>query len=152
VLLAVIGMAVLGYAAAAILTTAFGLNLHDWWPAKNAGGARADNSCRPYSPSFGKQVPPRWMKPPQKIRHVAPVYPRAAKDAGVQGPVLVEATIGCSGKVTGARVLRSVSLLDEPALQAVRQWEYQPVVDDKGARREVVIVRNVFFSAALNGP
>ena len=144
VLLAVIGIAVLGYAAAAILTTAAGLNLHNWWPVRNAGGARADNSCRPWSPSWGAKADPAWLKP-RRIRHVAPVHPQAAKEAGVQGPVLVEAMIGCSGKVISARVLRSVPLLDEAALEAVRQWEYQPIVDDEGTRREIVMAVSVNF-------
>jgi TonB family protein len=146
VLLAVIGIAVLGFAAAAILTTAVGLNVHNWWPLKTAGGARADNSCRPWSQPWGAKADPPWLKPPRKIRHVPPVYPQAAREAGVQGFVVVEATIGCLGKVTSAQVLRSVPQLDEAALEAVRQWEYQPIVDDEGTRRKVVTTLSVAFT------
>ena len=42
------------------------------------------------------------------------------------GTVLIEATIGADGKVHNARVLRSVAALDQAALDAVRQWEYEP--------------------------
>jgi protein TonB len=57
---------------------------------------------------------------------VRPVYPRFALEARVQGLVIVEATIGADGRVVNARVLRSVPLLDEAALEAVRQWEFVP--------------------------
>ena len=46
--------------------------------------------------------------------------------AQVGGSVLIEATIGADGKVCNARVLRSVAALDQAALDAVRQWEYEP--------------------------
>jgi protein TonB len=44
----------------------------------------------------------------------------------VQGVVVIEATIGADGRVKDAHVLRSVPLLDEAALAAVRQWVYTP--------------------------
>jgi protein TonB len=40
--------------------------------------------------------------------------------------VIIEATIDTDGQVVAARVLRSVPLLDDAALQAVRQWQYKP--------------------------
>jgi TonB family protein len=55
-------------------------------------------------------------------------------------------TLGCSGKVIDARVLRSIPELDEAALETVRQWEYQPVVDDHGTRREIVMTVTVGFT------
>jgi protein TonB len=66
------------------------------------------------------------IRPPQKIRDVAAVYPPIAQAARVQGVVIVEATIGTDGRVKDAHVLRSVPLLDEAALAAVRQWVYTP--------------------------
>ena len=56
------------------------------------------------------------------------MYPPAALSAGVGGIVIIEATIGPQGTVTDARVLRSISLLDQAALDAVRQWEYMPTL------------------------
>jgi protein TonB len=44
----------------------------------------------------------------------------------VHGTVLIEATIGADGKVQDAKVLLSIPLLDRAALDAVRQWEYEP--------------------------
>jgi len=68
------------------------------------------------------------IEPPIKMNDVQPVYPAIAKDAGVTGVVIIEATIGPDGKVIDAKVLRSVPLLDQAALDAVRQWEYKPTL------------------------
>jgi protein TonB len=42
--------------------------------------------------------------------------------------VIIEATIDREGRVTEARLLRSIPLLDQAALEAVRQWEYEPTL------------------------
>jgi len=66
------------------------------------------------------------VKPPTKIKDVKPVYPAAAQTARVQGTVIIEATVGANGKVLNTKVLRSVPMLDQAALDAVKQWEYTP--------------------------
>ena len=66
------------------------------------------------------------IRNPTKTKNVLPVYPAVAKTARVGGTVIVEATIGPDGKVADARVVKSVPLLDQAALDAVRQWEYAP--------------------------
>jgi TonB family protein len=68
------------------------------------------------------------IQAPVKLRNVQPVYPRIAQSARVQGIVIIEATIDPGGKVTRTRVLRSIPLLDQAALDAVRQWEYEPTL------------------------
>ena len=45
-----------------------------------------------------------------------------------QGIVIIEATIGADGQIINARILRSVPLLDQAALDAVRQWQYTPTL------------------------
>ena len=65
---------------------------------------------------------------PTKILDVPPVYPPTAQAARVQGIVILEAVIGPSGRVTDVKVLRSVPLLDDAAITAVRQWEYTPTL------------------------
>jgi protein TonB len=64
--------------------------------------------------------------PPKKLVDVPPVYPDAAKDGGVSGVVIMEITVDREGSVEDARVLRSIPLLDEAALAAVKQWRYAP--------------------------
>ena len=68
------------------------------------------------------------IKPPQKLKHVNPVYPPIAQSARVQGIVIIEATIGPSGAVQDAKVLRSIPLLDQAALDAVRQGQFTPTL------------------------
>ena len=63
---------------------------------------------------------------PAKVFDVAPVYPVIARSAGIDGTVILQATIGLDGRVEDVQVLRSVPLLDEAALVAVRQWRYTP--------------------------
>lgn len=63
---------------------------------------------------------------PAKVFDVAPVYPAIARSAGVDGTVILQATIGLDGRVEDVQVLRSVALLDEAAVAAVRQWRYTP--------------------------
>lgn len=68
------------------------------------------------------------IRAPQKLREVNPVYPPIAQSARVQGIVIIEATIGADGQVTNARILRSVPLLDQAAIDAVRQWQFTPTM------------------------
>ena len=68
------------------------------------------------------------IKPPVKTRDVSPIYPSIAQSARVQGVVIIEATIGPDGRVQNARVLRSIPLLDNAALDAVQQWEFTPTL------------------------
>ena len=68
------------------------------------------------------------IMPPRKIKDVQPVYPALAQSARVGGEVTIEATIGADGKVIDATVVRSIPLLDQAALDAVRQWEYLPTI------------------------
>src|SRR5690349_251192 len=62
------------------------------------------------------------IKAPTKIVDVAPVYPEIAQAAGAEGVVILELLVDPTGAVSSARVIRSVPLLDEAALQAVYGW------------------------------
>jgi len=89
---------------------------------------------------------------PRRTKGVQPTYPAAAQAARVQGVVILEATIGTNGKVQDAKVLRSIPMLDEPALEAVRQWEYTPTLLN-GVPVPVIMTVTVNFelkSRALN--
>jgi TonB family protein len=63
------------------------------------------------------------------VTKVNPVYPKAAKVAGVQGTVNLEAIISKEGVPIDIRVLDSPSDdLTQSSLEAVRQWRYKPVL------------------------
>jgi periplasmic protein TonB len=66
------------------------------------------------------------IKEPKKVNNVPPTYPDIAKQARVQGVVVLEAVISPSGEVTNVRVMRGVPLLNDSAVAAVRQWRYTP--------------------------
>jgi len=68
------------------------------------------------------------IKEPKKLKNVAPVYPDIAKQARVQGVVILECTISPQGKVTDVKVLRGIPLLDQAATDAVKQWVYTPTL------------------------
>ncbi len=84
------------------------------------------------------------IAPPTKIKNVNPVYPADALAARVAGVVIIEAVIGPDGKVLNARVLRSIRLLDQAALDAVRQWEFTPTLLN-GTAVPVVMTATVNF-------
>jgi protein TonB len=42
--------------------------------------------------------------------------------------VILEATVDVQGRVSNVRILRSIPLLDQAAVDAVRQWEYAPTL------------------------
>ena len=107
--------------------------------AKESADAEAREKAKAAALRVGGKV-----RPPTKIKNVTPVYPAAAKSAKVAGMVIIEATIGGNGKVIDAKVLRSVPMLDEAALEAVRQWEFTPTLLN-GAPVPVVMTVTVNF-------
>jgi len=68
------------------------------------------------------------VREPKKIKDVKPVYPAVAQASKVQGIVIMEVVIGKDGSVVEAQVIRSVPLLDQAALDAVRQWVFTPTL------------------------
>ena len=65
---------------------------------------------------------------PRKIVDARPLYPEIARAARREGTVVLEAVLDTAGRVTQLRVIQSVPLLDQAALDAVRQWRYTPSV------------------------
>lgn len=86
------------------------------------------------------------IPPPLKVVDVRPVYPELARATKVQGVVIVEATIERTGDVSAVRVLRSIPILDGAALDAVRQWKYEP----QPHRLQMVMTIN--FTLAADDP
>lgn len=86
------------------------------------------------------------VRTPRKIKDARPVYPQEARDARVQGVVILEMRIDPDGRVGSARVLRSIPQLDQAALDAVQQWEFEPTLLN-GAPVAVVMTVTVQFTA-----
>lgn len=65
---------------------------------------------------------------PRLVHRVEPVYPPLAEQARISGFVILEAEVGIDGRVRSLKILRGMTLLDDAALAAVRQWRYQPLL------------------------
>ena len=87
------------------------------------------------------------IKPPVKVRDVRPVYPPIAQAANVTGVVIIEVRIGTDGRVEDAHVLRSIPLLDQAALDAVKQWKFIPTLMNGQA---VPVVMTVTVNVAMD--
>jgi TonB family protein len=90
------------------------------------------------------------VQAPDRIRYVAPVYPAVAQAARVSGIVILEAVVGVDGAPTDVRVLKSIDLLDEAAIEAVRQWRYTPTTLN-GVPVPVIMTVTVNFALSANG-
>jgi protein TonB len=65
---------------------------------------------------------------PRKVYDVAAIYPESMRPSGVTGTVILEVIIERDGKVRSAKVLRSsAAAFGEAAVDAVKQWRYEPV-------------------------
>lgn len=72
-------------------------------------------------------VPTPEVRMPVPISRVDPRYPDLARRTKTQGVVILRATIDQSGQVVDARILKDIGFgCGEAALQAVRQWRYEP--------------------------
>ena len=61
---------------------------------------------------------------------VEPEYPAEARDRGVEGEVLLQVVVGADGSVAQATVISGHPLLNDAALEAVKQWKFDPYVLD----------------------
>ena len=79
------------------------------------------------APAAGKTINPR-------LKHeVKPVYTQEAKDAGIQGTVLLDTEVLADGTVGDVKVTQSLDTkygLDEQAVKAVKQWTFEPGTKD----------------------
>jgi len=94
------------------------------------------------------QLPPvkidGGFKEPQKLKSVDPIYPEAAKKARIEGEVVLEVETDIYGRLTNIKVLRSIPALDDAAIEAVRQWVYQPLIVEGKPRRAIFPVKVSF--------
>jgi len=79
---------------------------------------------------------------------VEPEYPEIAAAAQLTGMVILEASVGPDGCVDSVRVLRSRHpFLDKAATDALRQWQYSPLVLN-GTATPFVLTVTFNFSVA----
>lgn len=101
---------------------------------------------------------PRIVHPPQgpitiskgvaegmAISKPSPVYPAIARAAGLQGTVVLQATISKTGTIENLHVISGPQMLQQAALNAVKQWRYRPYLLN-GDPVEVETTINVIFS------
>ena len=96
----------------------------------------ANSSNQPAAPvAVGGEVTPARM-----ISSVPPVYPALAKTQHISGDVRVDALIDATGRVTTMKVISGPSLLHQAAMDALRQWKYQPAsLDGKPASMHLTV-------------
>ena len=115
--------------------TSWGVRINDALPNMSVGSSvtRQTGAATTTSPAADPDASGAYrvgddVQPPKKLKDAAPDYPALARHARVQGVVILEVRIDEHGNVTNARPLRSIPLLDEAAIDAVRQWQYSPTL------------------------
>ena len=63
-----------------------------------------------------------------KIHDAQPHYPREAREQGIQGDVILQATIDTKGNLANLKVLQGDPILVKAAVDAVKKWKYRPYV------------------------
>jgi peptidyl-prolyl cis-trans isomerase A (cyclophilin A) len=79
------------------------------------------------------------------VSKTTPVYPIDAKQAGVSGTVVLAATIGTDGTVKELHVVSGPDLLQQAALDAVKEWRYRPYLLN-GQPVEIRTTINIIFA------
>ena len=81
----------------------------------------------------------------EKVKDVRPVFPPVAIASGIQGTVVVRAAVDRQGRVVDPRIVESIPLLDQSALNAIRQWLFDPATVRPAADRVVLTIRVSFI-------
>lgn len=96
-------------------------------------------------PPIATVHPPRIsaMMQGNLTKRVEPEYPPIAKQAGIQGSVVIKAIISREGTIERAELVSGSPLLARVALEAVRQWRYRPYyLNDQPVEVETQITVN----------
>ena len=80
----------------------------------------------------------------QIVKKVDPEYPKLPRMARIEGVVVLKATISPEGRVTNVIVVSGQPLLIPAALDAVKQWQYQPFMVDGQAATAKTTIQIVF--------
>ena len=79
-------------------------------------------------PSEGEFV--YYEDEPVPVTKVNPVYPGWARDAQIQGKVVLHVLVGKDGRVKNVKVIRGVTGLDEAAVTAIKKWVFKPALSN----------------------
>ena len=109
------------------------------------GDGRADVVKPPAPPT--KPVRLSEMQLGALLHKVLPEYPIAAKQLGIQGTVVLTATIGKDGRVEHVQPVSGPPLLVRPAIIAVQQWQYRPYLLNQ---EPVVVQSQITVNFVLN--
>jgi protein TonB len=85
------------------------------------------------------------VQPPKLVNNSRPLYPPLARQARIQGVVKLEGIISKDGSVIELKVISGHPLLIQAALDAVKQWRYQPTTLN-GVAVEVITTIDVNFT------
>jgi TonB family protein len=92
-----------------------------------------------------------FMQQAKLIQQAKPVYPTLAKQARISGVVKLNAVIGKDGTIQNLTVASGHPLLVPAAMEAVKQWVYQPTLLN-GEPVEVVTQIEVNFTLSQDEP
>lgn len=93
--------------------------------------ASEDNQPAPPGPVFSSMVVSNGpSRPAKQISTTRPTYPEIAKTGHIQGIVVLEVQVNETGKVTGAKAVSGPVQLRQAAIDAVRQWKYEPALSN----------------------
>jgi protein TonB len=96
-------------------------------PPEVAGNAAVEAGSAPPQPSSEVLPFGEGMSPPRLIEGPEPVYTREAREAKVQGTMLVRCVITTAGSLSQCRVIKPLPLLEQPVLEALARRRYTPV-------------------------
>lgn len=94
---------------------------------------------------FDSHITPISIQQPKLIRRIEPDYPIAAIRSQIQGIVILEAVTDIYGKVVKVNIINGHALLNSAAVQAVRQWIYEPYIVC-GVPKPVTFIVKINFS------
>jgi protein TonB len=127
-------------------------------PAPSAGAnLNAMEGLEANSNVFGNDAGPKVKVAAQRVslsagvagglllQSTPPSYPPMARNARIQGTVVIQATISKTGEVVDPHVVSGPSMLRESAVNAVKSWRYRPYKLD-GQPVEVETTVNVVFN------
>jgi periplasmic protein TonB len=92
-------------------------------------GLAAGNGKQPAAPEVPLPIGGD-VKAAKLINKVNPIYPALARNQHVTGDVRVDAFIDANGRVTTMKVISGPTLLHQAAMDALRQWKYEPATLD----------------------